>query len=99
MVIAYFIVTVIAILLWLPILLKFYRAWLGRHNPVSLAICALILLLVWSSVAGTWVVTGGVDAGVVVLVSTGMSAAVATFSHVAFYWSDKRFSGQRRKKR
>ena len=97
MVVTYFVVAGIAVLLWLPILLKFYKAWLGRHNPVSLAICALILLLVWSSVAGAWLVTGSLDADVVILVSTGMSALVAAFSHVAFYWSDKRFVGQRKK--
>ena len=97
MVVTYFVVAGIAVILWLPILLKFYKSWLGRHNPVSLAICALILLLVWSSVAGAWLVTGSLDADVVILVSSGLSAMVAAFSHVAFYWSEKRFSGERGK--
>lgn len=29
-------------LAWLPILIRFTRAWRTRNNPVSLAICALI---------------------------------------------------------
>lgn len=96
MVTLYFIIAGVAVLLWLPILLKFYKAWLGRHNPVSLAICAVILLLVWSSIAGTWLVTESLDADTVIFASTGLSALVAIFTNVAFYWSDKKFSGQRK---
>lgn len=97
MVTLYFVISGVGVLLWLPILLKFYKAWLGRHNPVSLAICAAILLLVWSSVAGAWLVTDSLDADAVILVSTALSALVAAFAHVAFYWSDKRFSDKRKK--
>jgi hypothetical protein len=98
MVTIYFVIAGLAVLLWLPILLKFYKAWLGRHNPVSLAICAVIILLVWSTVAGAWLVTGSLDADVVVLVTSGMSATVAAFAHIAFYWSDRKFVGTRSRK-
>lgn len=95
MITLYFIVAGVSVLLWIPILLRFYKSWLGRHNPVSLAIFSAILLLVWSSVAGAWLVIGDLDAGIVVLVSAMMSSIVAVFSHVAFYWSDNKFSNQR----
>lgn len=95
MVALYFIVAGVSVLLWIPILLRFYKSWLGRHNPVSLAIFSAILLLVWSSVAGAWLVIGNLDAGVVVLVSALMSSIVAVFSHIAFYWSDNKFSDER----
>jgi len=27
---------------WIPILLRFFRSWRGRANPISLAICFLV---------------------------------------------------------
>lgn len=95
MVIAYFALAGASVLLWIPILLRFYRSWAGRHNPISLAICALILLLVWFAVAGAWLITENISAYTMMVVSTSLSAAVALYAHFAFYWAGKRFSKSR----
>lgn len=97
MVTAYFVLAGLGVALWLPILARFYKSWTGRRNPISLAICAAILLLIWSSVAGGWLVTGSVNTCLVVVVSAGLSAAVAGYAHLAFYWSTKKFNSERTK--
>jgi hypothetical protein len=97
MVTAYFVMAGLGVVLWLPILLRFYKSWLGRHNPISLAICATIMLLVWAMVAGAWVVTGSLSACIIALVSAGMSTAVAAYAHLAFYWSARKFPDKRKK--
>lgn len=96
MVTIYFALAGICTVLWLPILFRFYRAWVSRHNPVSLAICAAILLLIWMAVAGSWIVTGSISACTGMLVSTGISSVVALYAHLAFYWSKKRFTDERK---
>ena len=96
MIALYFGLASLGVILWLPILLRFYKSWLGRHNPISLAICAAIMLLVWSSVAGAWLVTGSLDSNIVVMATTGMSTAVAGYAHLAFHLSSKKFPGQRK---
>jgi hypothetical protein len=52
--------------------------------------------VIWSAIAGAWLVTDGLDAGTVIFVSTGMSTAVALYAHLAFYWSEKRFNDTRK---
>jgi len=34
-------------LAWLPVFLRFVRAWRARSNPISLAICALIFFAIY----------------------------------------------------
>lgn len=96
MVEAYVVLSGLGVALWTPILLRFYRSWIGRGNPVSLAICAKIALLIWSSIAGIWVVTGGVRDEVLAIVSCAISVCVAGYTHFAFRWSEKNFNSQRR---
>jgi hypothetical protein len=93
---AYIIVSAASVILWLPIIFRFYKSWIARRNPVSLAICAAILLIMWTALAGIWIVAGSVNHGMVILVSTGMSAAVAMYAHVAFFWSSRRFPDARK---
>ena len=81
--------------LWLPILFRFYRSWSNRHNPISLAICAAILMLMWLAIAGIWLVSKTVDASLVMYISTWLSSLVAIYSHVAFYWAKKKFPERR----
>ena len=97
MTIAYTIITAVSVLLWLPIACRFYRSWLHRRNPVSLAICAAILLIMWTAAAGLWIVTDNVNHATAVLVTTGMSVAAALYAHAAFCWSKRRFPSTRRK--
>ncbi len=97
MTIAYLFTSLISVFLWTPILIKFYRSWSSRRNPVSLAICASITLIMWTSLAGMWVVTGKIDPSTLILATAGMSGMVAVYVHVAFYLSKVRFNDQRSK--
>ena len=95
MVTIYFALAAGAVVLWAPILLKFYRNWVGRHNPISLAICAAIILLMWLAIAGGWAVTGSLSGEVVTFASTGISLVVAVYTHFTFYWAKRKFDEDR----
>jgi hypothetical protein len=94
---AYLAIAGLGILLWIPILLRFYRSWVKRSNPISLGICATIILLIWTSAAGVWQVTGTVDAEIVLLVSTSLSLVVAVYCHLAFRLAERLFDDPRKK--
>lgn len=95
----YFWVAGVSVLLWAPIFIRFLRQWWSRDNPVSLAICAAILLIMWWAVAGIWLVTGQADTTVVVFSTAGASILTAFCAHFAFYRSRTKFPDQRTKKR
>jgi hypothetical protein len=95
---AYLAIAGLSTLFWIPILLRFYRSWKTRGNPISLGICAAIILLIWTGAAGVWQVTDAVDATVVVLVSTTLSLAVAVYCHFAFRLAERLFDDPRKKK-
>jgi len=41
------IVALVVALAWLPVLLRFFRSWQARGNPISLAICVLVLMALY----------------------------------------------------
>lgn len=41
------IVALVVALAWLPVLLRFIRSWRARGNPISLAICVLVLMALY----------------------------------------------------
>ena len=96
---AYLVVAGVAILAWIPILLRFYRSWVKRSNPISLGICAAIILLIWRGAAGVWEITGTVDPAIVLLVSASLSLMVALYCHVAFRLAEKLFDDPRKKEK
>lgn len=82
---------VLTLLTWVPLALRFYKFWLNRKNPESLAICAIVILLCWEVCARVWAVAELVDRGVVETVLTAASLFVAIFFHVAVFWTKKKF--------
>lgn len=96
MVAAYLVLSGVGVILWIPILIRFYRSWIGRQNPISLAICAFVMMMIWFSVAGVWLVFESIGAVEMMLVSSALTLAIAIYSHVAFHLSEKRFGGTRR---
>ncbi len=76
---------------WLPILLKFYRAWTERKHPVSIAISLLITFVIYLplysvlSGQGMWALTTTV-------VIDGLLCGVF---YLAFWLAKYRFSGPR----
>lgn len=95
MIALYIIASAVSVVLWTPILVQFLRSWRRRHNPVSLAICAAITLIMWTSVGGIWLVTSKIENHIFLLATVGMSTLAAVYAHIAFYWSKKRFVDQR----
>lgn len=95
---AYAVLTGISLVLWTPLFLRFYRSWISRNNPVSLAICACIGQLVWIGISGFWQLTGDIDHGLVLMTSSVLSLLVAVYCHRAFAVAEKRFGNVRGKK-
>jgi RsiW-degrading membrane proteinase PrsW (M82 family) len=95
MVTSYLVLAGIAVCAWAPILFRFYRNWQHRHNPISLAICSAVTLLMWLAVAQIWEITGDVKGEVVSFVSTGLSIVVAAYANYTFYVAAKKFGENR----
>lgn len=95
----YYVVAGVGVLLWAPILRNFLAQWRRRHNPVSLALAAAILLIMWWGVAGSWLVAGAADLDLVVYSMAGASILTAICAHYAFYRSKLRFPDQRKEQR
>lgn len=87
----------VSVALWAPILRNFLAQWRRRNNPVSLALAAVILLIMWWAVAGIWLVTGAAALDLVVYSTAGASILTALCVHYAFHRSRLRFPDQRKK--
>jgi O-antigen ligase len=44
------IAALIIALAWIPVLLRFFRSWRARGNPISLAICLLVIYALYAPV-------------------------------------------------
>lgn len=86
---------VVTLLTWVPLAVRFYKFWLNRKNPESLAICAVMILLCWEVCARVWAIADLVDRGVVEVVLTGASLFVAIFFHVAVFWTKRKFPARK----
>lgn len=96
MTVAYLVLTALAVLGWAPILIRFYRNWTHRHNPISLSICAAVLLLMWLAVAGIWEFSGDIRSEVVTFVSTSVSVVVSIYANFAFRIAENKFDEKRK---
>ena len=95
MVIAYLALATVAVVLWASILVKFYKNWVKRHNPISLSICAAVALLIWLAIAGIWDVSGTIKTELVTFASTGISVVVGFYANFTFYLAKKKFKESR----
>lgn len=91
-----FLGTVVVALGWIPILLKFFRAWRTRSNPVSLAICGLIVFGVYSNVVTIAVSMTQGNMAVANTITWGFNVLSCVNFYFAFRWADKRFNNDRR---
>lgn len=81
---------------WLPIFVRFRRAWKTRKNPVSLAICAMISFLMYRTLVpvlvelnlGAWPVADDL--------TMLFNAFVLLNFYLSFHWSAQRFPDARR---
>ena len=87
--------TALVVMAWLPVLWHFLNAWRARHNPVSLAICLTILLLIYGSFTVAEYMEGVVDAQWFWGGFLGFEALVCLNFYVAFWWANRRFKNTR----
>jgi hypothetical protein len=87
----YIALAIVTVAVWIPALLKFFRTWKARKNPISLAICTAILLIMWEAVGHIWEITGAVTSAAGMLAFTCLSIAVGIYFNLSFLWAKKRF--------
>lgn len=83
------------IIMWLPMLLNFLRAWRARHNPVSLAIVGIILTLIHANLVTVVVIASDTSVRTVLGVGLMFNLIACLNCHLAFAWSKRKFPEQR----
>jgi len=80
---------------WVPVLWRFFSTWRKRHNPVSLAICLTILLLIYTSIISIEHLEGDIDAKWLWLGFLAFDVLVCLNFYISFWWSSRRFPDRR----
>jgi hypothetical protein len=81
--------------LWVPILLRFIRAWRERKNPISLSIVVLILFMMILSLSPFWILHYNIDTKFIMAVNELLSLIVVTNFYVAFRFAGAKFKSTR----
>jgi hypothetical protein len=79
-------------LAWLPVFVRFFRSWRARGNPISIAICVLILVTLYIPVYLAGYTPPSWALATVIALST---IACVTF-YVTFYYANQKFSDTRK---
>jgi len=85
------IVALVIALAWLPVLIKFFRSWRERTNPVSLAICVLVGSSIYLPVYAALLLPASWPLATFLAVD---GLACSSF-YAAFWWTRKRFHDSR----
>lgn len=83
---------------WIPILLKFYRAWTSRRNPVSLAICLVIAYVVYNNIVDLAVYAFAGDPTWSMGALNAFNLLICVNFYVAIFWAKKHFGETRKNK-
>lgn len=94
--IALFVSVVIVEAGWIPILAHFWKAYRHRGNPISLAIAALIGLLMVLDLSTLWIY-GEVPPIIVATVGQILCLVICGYFHYAVRQSDSKFPDSRKK--
>ena len=78
-------------LLWIPVLLFFFKNWRGRKNPISLAICGVIFFVIYSDVLVLLSKVSCSDISLYIMQST--EVLTIFFFYVSFRWARWKFGG------
>lgn len=79
-------------LLWIPVLLFFFKNWRERKNPISLAICAVIFFAVYADVLVILFRFGAGDLPLYIM--QGAELLTIVFFYVSLRWARWKFSGE-----
>jgi hypothetical protein len=77
---------------WLPVFLRFFRSWRARSNPISIAICVLILFAFYLPVY--LAVTSVVSWPFATVVA--LDAIACTTFYVTFHFANRKFPDTRK---
>lgn len=89
------ILSVVLALAWLPLMLRFYRGWRNRRNPVSLAICAGLCLFVYTNILFLLVLLDGASWRFLACATHVFEGVVLVNFYIAFRWSAIKFPDAR----
>lgn len=88
--VALLVLSFVLALAWLPILVKFFRNWRGRANPISLAICFIIAFAIYICIVPFF--GQDVDPLTSAIVIQAVNAVTCLFFHISFGWAKKRWT-------
>jgi hypothetical protein len=88
-------VAVLSIVAWVPVISRFFNAWRRRRNPISLAICLVLGLLIYTCIIIIENVEGEVAPLWLWIGFLGFNALVCFNFYVSFWWSSRRFPDRR----
>ena len=84
-----------ALTLWLPICFRFLNSWTKRDNPISLAIAAAVMLIVWELVSHLGIFVGHVPAKTASTAYAVLAVLVGFYFNLSFIWAQKKFPSDR----
>jgi 4-amino-4-deoxy-L-arabinose transferase-like glycosyltransferase len=90
-------VAALSAIAWVPILIKFLRAWLTRRNPVSLAICLVIAFIIYTDVITLSVYAFSGNPTWSFAAICGLNMVVCCNFYFSIRWADKTFRDKREK--
>lgn len=78
-------------LAWIPVLLRFFRSWRARGNPISLAICVLVFYALYAPVY----LTGSLPSSwpIAAVVATDLITCVTFYATI--HYASKKFPDTR----
>lgn len=89
------IVSCVLALAWLPLAARFNQGWKSRKNPVSLAICAAMLLFSYTNVLFAFALAGQSSWNFFAIATHVFDFVVVVNFYICFRWSDKKFHSER----
>jgi len=80
---------------WVPIFMKFREGWKHRRNPVSLAICGVIALMVYSNVLFLLYLSGQTTFDALAWAMRVFNAIALINFYISFKWARIKFDDKR----
>jgi membrane protein YdbS with pleckstrin-like domain len=83
---------------WIPVLVRFFRNWRTRANPISLAICFLVAFSIYLCFV-PFLGPSNNDPLLTALVIEGVNAVTCLFFYVSFGWARRKWNPKNEKLR
>lgn len=90
------VLSIVLAVAWIPLAFRFKRGWKNRRNPVSLAICAAVLLFSYRNALTSLALIDETTWSFVTIATHVFEVIVVINFYFAFRWSDAKFAEARR---